>query len=294
MRSIEDLKAQQQLLADLRASGDPAAARRADALQGQYYREQMGLLSEDVYESAQGKGQPPAGWIRASENSPMLRQQMPQLSGMSGYAVTILRATANYGEDHMKDSRSRHGAQSPSGWMRSMSTRQNILRCLFGVMLSISITGCATVRADERDAQPEALLDQIWPFQLRFQPYKRPLSKQDQEYAEAALIQWLESYLEPGYKVVDKRFFWAHRKYQAWVPVSKGHALYPENEKGRWQVLEEIEQSWRTPGSGLVRLWKVNIDGKDHYFAVAMTEKPVPGTRGRRLFARFELEKLID
>lgn len=82
MLSIEGLKAQQQLLADLRASGDPAAATRADALQGQYYREQMGLLSEDVYASARGEGEPPAGWVRASENLPMLRQQMPQLAGI--------------------------------------------------------------------------------------------------------------------------------------------------------------------------------------------------------------------
>ncbi len=87
MLSIEDLKTQQQLLADLRASGDPAAAMRADALQGQYYREQMGLLSEDVYESARGEGQPPAGWVRASENLPMLRQQMPQLAGMPDDAI---------------------------------------------------------------------------------------------------------------------------------------------------------------------------------------------------------------
>ena len=90
MRSIEDLKAQQQLLADLRANGDPAASARADALQGQYYREQMGLLSEDVYESARGEGQPPAGWVRASENLPMLRQQMPQLADMDDKTLTSM------------------------------------------------------------------------------------------------------------------------------------------------------------------------------------------------------------
>jgi hypothetical protein len=189
----------------------------------------------------------------------------------------------------MKDLQSRLEVQQQSDWMHGKSTRQNVLRPLLTLMLSIFIAGCATVRADDHDAQPKALLDRIWPYPLSS---KRPLSKQDQEYAEAALIQWLEAYLEPGYKVVDKRFFWAHRKYQAWVPVSKGHALYPENENGRWRVLEEIEQSWRTPGSGLVRLWKVSIDGKDRYFAIAMTQKPVPGTRGHRLIGRFELERI--
>ena len=83
MRTIEDVKDQQQLIADLRASSDPAAAARADALQGQYYREQMGLLSEDVDESARGEGQPPAGWVRASEHLPMLRQEMPELTDVS-------------------------------------------------------------------------------------------------------------------------------------------------------------------------------------------------------------------
>ena len=87
MRSIDDVKDQQHLLTDLRASGDPTDAADAKTWQAQLYQEQMALLSEDVYESASGKGEPPAGWVRASENLPMLRQQMPQLSGMSDDAI---------------------------------------------------------------------------------------------------------------------------------------------------------------------------------------------------------------
>ncbi len=190
----------------------------------------------------------------------------------------------------MKNLQSRLRVQQQSDWMRCKSKCQNVLRSLLVLlMLFIFITGCASVRADDLDAKPEALLDRIWPYSLSS---KRPLSKQDQEYAEAALIQWLEAYLEPGFKVVDERFFWDERNSAEWVAISKGHALYPENEKGRWRVLEEIEQSWRTPGSGLVRLWKVDIDGKDHYFAITMTKYPVPGTRGRRLIGRFELERI--
>jgi hypothetical protein len=157
------------------------------------------------------------------------------------------------------------------------------------VLLLLFAAGTGALRAEEPKMQREPLLDRIWPFQMQFQPRINPLSEQDQDYAEAALIQWLEAYLDPAYKVIDKRFFWAHRKYQAWVPVSKAHALYPENANGRWGIVEEIEQPWQTPGSGLVRLWKVNIDGEDHYFAIAMTHKPVPGTRGCRLIGRFEL-----
>ena len=168
--------------------------------------------------------------------------------------------------------------------------RRKTLRCLI-LLLLFAIGSLGILHAEESKQTPPALLDEIWPFELT---HKRPLSKQDQEYAEAALIQWLEAYLEPAYKVLDKKIFWSERNSAEWVAISKGHALYPENENGRWRVLEEIEQSWRTPGSGLARLWKVNIQGKDHFFAITMTEKPVPGTRGRRLIGRFELEKVIE
>ncbi len=61
MSSNEALNAQRQLLADLRASGDPAAAAQAQALQDQYYNVQMGEVASDVYAAARADGQPPAG-----------------------------------------------------------------------------------------------------------------------------------------------------------------------------------------------------------------------------------------
>jgi hypothetical protein len=167
--------------------------------------------------------------------------------------------------------------------------RQGTLRAAMWLLLAVAPLGM--LHAGEPKTQPKALLDQIWPSPVAFQSRKQPLSEQDQAYAEAALIQWLESYLDPAYKVIDQRFFWLDRKYSSWVPVSKGHASSIGAEDSPWHGVE-IEQSWRVPGSGFVRLWKVGIDGKDHYFAVAMTQQPVPGTHGRRLFARFELQKI--
>jgi hypothetical protein len=162
-------------------------------------------------------------------------------------------------------------------------------RLLFALNVCLLLVSCTTFRATAGDASPESLLDRIWP---QSPPPKRILGEQDQQYAEAALVQWLESYLEPAYKVVDKRFFWGDRESSGWVPVGKAHALYNENANGRWRNAQEIEQSWTTPGSGYVRLWKVDIDGRVHYFAVAMTKYPVPGTRGRRLIGRFEIERI--
>jgi hypothetical protein len=172
------------------------------------------------------------------------------------------------------------------------SPRQWLLLSMIALMLFV-VSSFVGLHAKETKPQSEpiALLDRIWPYQM---PHKRPLSKQDQEYAEATLIQWLESYLEPEYKVIDQRFFWGERNSAEWVAISKAHALYPENEKGRWRVVGEVRQPQHAPGIGLVRMWKVNIDGGDHYFAIAMTDQPVPGTRGRHLMARFELNKMTD
>lgn len=80
MRTEKDLQSQQQLLADLRTSSDSHAAALAHTLQERYYHEQMGMLSEDVYESARGEGEAPLGWVRASENLALLRQQVPELA----------------------------------------------------------------------------------------------------------------------------------------------------------------------------------------------------------------------
>ena len=165
-------------------------------------------------------------------------------------------------------------------------------RTLQGLMLLLlfAIGSLGTLHAEESKQPPPALLDEIWPFEL---PHKRPLSKQDQEYAEAALIQWLEAYLHRGYEVIDERFFWDDRKKSKWGPISTWHSSNIGNEDSKWRGVE-IEQSWHSPGFDLVRLWKVDIDGADHYFALTMTKKPVPGTHGRRLIGRFELEKMIE
>jgi hypothetical protein len=165
--------------------------------------------------------------------------------------------------------------------------RQSLMLLLF-----FAVGNFGVLHAGEPKPQPKALLDQIWPYQSGSKPYIRPLSKQDQEYAEAALIQWLEAYLHHEYKVVDERFFWDARKNSNWGPIALGHASYIEDEKREWRGVE-IEQPWHSPGFDGVRLWKVNIEGKDNYFVVASTKKPVPGTHGRRLIARFQLEKLI-
>src|SRR5690606_31737087 len=65
------------LLTDLRDTGGPEASAYASELQDLYLARQMAALSEDVYEAARETGEPPHGWIRASDDPDLLRSLLP-------------------------------------------------------------------------------------------------------------------------------------------------------------------------------------------------------------------------
>lgn len=58
-----------------RVHRDPALTEHADALQRQYHAREMGGLATDVYDSAEHRGAPPVGWLRASEHPELLRER---------------------------------------------------------------------------------------------------------------------------------------------------------------------------------------------------------------------------
>src|ERR1700761_1821203 len=74
-----DPQQEQALLQRLRASGDPAAQNEARQLGTLYHDQQMGGLAADAYKAADGTGQPPAGWGRASEHPELLSKYAPSL-----------------------------------------------------------------------------------------------------------------------------------------------------------------------------------------------------------------------
>ncbi|WP_049623020.1 XVIPCD domain-containing protein [Frateuria defendens] len=74
-----DHQQEQALLQQLRASGDTAAQDKAAQLQKLYHDRQMGELAADVYDAATGAGQPPSGWVRASEHPDRLREYASKL-----------------------------------------------------------------------------------------------------------------------------------------------------------------------------------------------------------------------
>lgn len=78
------------------------------------------------------------------------------------------------------------------------------------MLLSLFAASCISVlHAQEQKPQPKALLEQIW---RPLPPLNRALNKQDQEYAESALIEWLKTYLRDEYEVIDQQFFLEKQK----------------------------------------------------------------------------------
>lgn len=160
-----------------------------------------------------------------------------------------------------------------------------VLLCM--ALLMCILAGCSTLHAGERDSQSTRLLVRVWPHTP---PLESVLSKQDQEYAEAALAQWLEAYLHREYEIVDRKFFWTEPDSSEWGPLRQAYANRMMTE---WSGTV-IDPPWREPGYDLATVWKLQIDGEAHYFAQAMTDQPVPGTRGRQLGGHFQLRKVED
>lgn len=79
------------LLSALRQSGNPAAQQEADHLSKLYHDRQLGELAADVYDVAKAAGQPPAGWIRASEHPELLRQYAAHSGLSAGQLAAQLR-----------------------------------------------------------------------------------------------------------------------------------------------------------------------------------------------------------
>ena len=70
-----DPRQEQAFVQQLKAAGNPQATAQANQLQTLYHDQQMAALAADVYQSAEHKGQPPTGWIRASEHPEALASQ---------------------------------------------------------------------------------------------------------------------------------------------------------------------------------------------------------------------------
>ena len=161
------------------------------------------------------------------------------------------------------------------------------LRGRFALLsLALALGGCQSLSASEGKPSAASLLDQVPAPSFVPAAPKRVLDEQDQAYAEAALTHWLEVYLNRKYEVVDQRFFWTPRDSSKWAALGTAIGLRVETILG---ARATVAVPWRSPGSDLAEVWEVEYQGTTRIFAMAMTDAPVPGTRGRRLMGYFEL-----
>jgi hypothetical protein len=164
------------------------------------------------------------------------------------------------------------------------------LRGMFALLaLALALGGCRSLSASESERPSASLLDQVPAPSFAPAPPKRVLEEQDQAYAEAALTHWLEVYLNRKYEVVDRRFFWAPQGSSQWAALGTTIGLRVRTIFGGRTT---VDIPWQSPGIDLAEVWEVEYQGTTRIFAMAMTDEPVPGTRGRRLMGYFELKRL--
>lgn len=171
-------------------------------------------------------------------------------------------------------------------WRRQPTRSHGVFALL---ALALALGGCQSLSASEGERSAESLLDQVpAPAFVPAAP-KRVLNEQDQAYAAAALTHWLEVYLNRKYEVVDQRFFWAPPGSSGWASLGTAIGLRITTIFG---AKTTVDVPWQSPGFDLAEVWEVEYQGTTRIFAMAMTDDPVPGTRGRRLVGYFELKRL--
>jgi hypothetical protein len=81
----------QALLKDLRDRGSAEDWQAIEQLQKLYHDREMERLSDDVYDAAQGIGEPPPGWTRTSEHLDKLRDYAPRLTLSNDEIMDLLK-----------------------------------------------------------------------------------------------------------------------------------------------------------------------------------------------------------
>jgi hypothetical protein len=96
MANLEDLQQRQALLQQLAGQVTPDATQQAEQLREVYHDREMAGLAADVYQAAKGEGEPPAGWMRASEHPDLLKEYARQ-SGMTDKQLMNMLQPENSG-----------------------------------------------------------------------------------------------------------------------------------------------------------------------------------------------------
>ena len=152
-------------------------------------------------------------------------------------------------------------------------------RVLLTVVLSLTcslLTGCQTVKPANstlKDLQEWATPE----------PLDRLSPPREQVRAKAAMVRWIEQYLNNEYRVVDQRFVLTAPGFTQGASVGSKAGQYMEQTLGAVPRPDTwLEDDYR------LALWTLG-DNSPRYIALAITDGPLPGTRRRRLVGYFEL-----
>lgn len=120
-------------------------------------------------------------------------------------------------------------------------------------------------------------------------PQNRPVSARDLPEEKAAMARWLEQYSRGKYGVIDQRFVMTRPGFTEWAALQSHVVQYLYRELGATPIGQEWkEEEWKEIDAYLVSFWRVD-QGTPRYFAVVMTDEPLPGPEERSLVGYFEL-----
>lgn len=105
-----------------------------------------------------------------------------------------------------------------------------------------------------------------------------------QRRAKAAMVQWVEQYLNHEYRVIGQRFVLTEPGFTDSAGIgSKAHQYVSQTLGGAMQV-----EGWYDDDNYMMFLWRFG-DSSPRYIAFTMTNGFLPGTRERSLVGYFEL-----
>ena len=164
-----------------------------------------------------------------------------------------------------------HTAVNPCGFKG-----QRALLVFLLLLMCCVLAGCQTVKPANstlKDLQEWATPE----------PLDRLSPPREQVRAKAAMVRWIEQYLNGEYRVVDQRFVLTQSGFTQGASVgSKANQYMKQTLGGVLRPDTWLEDDYR------LALWTLG-DHSPRYIALAITDGPLPGTRRRRLVGYFEL-----
>ncbi len=154
--------------------------------------------------------------------------------------------------------------------------RQRALSVFLLLLMCCVLAGCQTVKPINSTLKDM----QEWTTP---EPLDRLSPPHEQRRAKAAMVRWIELYLNNEYRVIDQHFVLSASGFTDGASVGSKANQYVKNTLGGVPLPDTwLEDEYR------LLFWTIG-DGSPRYVALAITDQPVTGTNRRRLIGYFEL-----